>query len=97
MSYEMDRISALTHQLRESDRLLYAIRNLNNNFGEISKLTDQLELFNQNVLVLIRLATAIERQNELLEQNYEQSKPKTRSLAKDDMVFHVTVSDKKSE
>ena len=95
MSYETMRMEQLTSALRDTDSLTYAIRALNDNIDKIEDLTEELGKFNENIIILERLAMAIEKQNELLEQS---TKPKIRTLTNEPSVFNVTVTNnKKSE
>lgn len=95
MSYETMRMEQLTSALRDTDSLTYAIRTLTDNIDKIEDLTEELGKFNENIIILERLAMAIEKQNELLEQS---TKPKIRTLTNEPSVFNVTVTNnKKSE
>ena len=95
MSYETMRMEQLTSALRNTDSLTYAIRTLTDNIDKIEDLTEELVKFNENIIILERLAMAIEKQNELLEQS---TKPKIRTLTNEPSVFNVTVTNnKKSE
>ncbi len=95
MSYETMRMEQLTSALRNTDSLTYAIRTLTDNIDKIEDLTEELGKFNENIIILERLAMAIEKQNELLEQS---TKPKIRTLTNEPSVFNVTVTNnKKSE
>lgn len=95
MSYETMRMEQLTSALRNTDSLTYAIRTLTDNIDKIEDLTEKLGKFNENIIILERLAMAIEKQNELLEQS---TKPKIRTLTNEPSVFNVTVTNnKKSE
>ena len=95
MSYETMRMEQLTSALRDTDSLTYAIRALTDNIDKIEDLTEELGKFNENIIILERLAMAIEKQNELLEQS---TKPKIRTLTNEPSVFNVTVTNnKKSE
>lgn len=95
MSYETMRMEQLTSALRNTDSLTYAIRTLTDNIDKIEDLTEELGKFNENIIILERLAMAIEKQNELLEQS---TKPKIRILTNEPSVFNVTVTNnKKSE
>lgn len=95
MSYETMRMEQLTSALRNTDNLTYAIRTLTDNIDKIEDLTEELGKFNENIIILERLAMAIEKQNELLEQS---TKPKIRTLTNEPSVFNVTVTNnKKSE
>lgn len=95
MSYETMRMEQLTSALRNTDSLTYAIRALTDNIDKIEDLTEELGKFNENIIILERLAMAIEKQNELLEQS---TKPKIRTLTNEPSVFNVTVTNnKKSE
>ena len=61
----------------------------------LEDLAEELGKFNENIIILERLAMAIEKQNELLEQS---TKPKIRTLTNEPSVFNVTVTNnKKSE
>ena len=89
------RMEQLTAALRNTDSLTYAIRTLTDNIDKIEDLTEELGKFNENIIILERLAMAIEKQNELLEQS---TKPKIRTLTNEPSVFNVTVTNnKKSE
>ncbi len=95
MSYETMRMEQLTSALRDTDSLTYAIRALNDNIDKLEDLVEELGKFNENIIILERLAMAIEKQNELLEQS---TKPKIRTLTNEPSVFNVTVTNnKKSE
>lgn len=95
MSYETMRMEQLTSALRNTDSLTYAIRALNDNIDKLEDLVEELGKFNENIIILERLAMAIEKQNELLEQS---TKPKIRTLTNEPSVFNVTVTNnKKSE
>ena len=95
MSYETMRMEQLTSALRDTDSLTYAFRTLTDNIDKIEDLTEELGKFNENIIILERLAMAIEKQNELLEQS---TKPKIRTLTNEPSVFNVTVTNnKKSE
>ena len=95
MSYETMRMEQLTSALRDTDSLTYAIRTLTDHIDKIEDLTEELGKFNENIIILERLAMAIEKQNELLEQS---TKPKIRTLTNEPSVFNVTVTNnKKSE
>ena len=95
MSYETMRMEQLTSALRNTDSRTYAIRTLTDNIDKIEDLTEELGKFNENIIILERLAMAIEKQNELLEQS---TKPKIRTLTNEPSVFNVTVTNnKKSE
>lgn len=90
MSYETDRMDALTYALKNSDGLKYAVRDLNDNFKKIEELTEQLKAFNENIHILDRLATELSKTNELLDQT---AKPKVRTLCNETTMFNVTVRD----
>lgn len=92
MSYETMRMEQLTSALRNTDSLTYAIRTLTDNIDKIEDLTEELGKFNENIIILERLAMAIEKQNELLEQS---TKPKIRTLTNEPSVFNVTVTNNK--
>lgn len=95
MSYETMRMEQLTSALRNTDSLTYAIRALTDNIDKLEDLAEELGKFNENIIILERLAMAIEKQNELLEQS---TKPKIRTLTNEPSVFNVTVTNnKKSE
>lgn len=95
MSYETMRMEQLTSALRNTDSLTYAIRTLTDNIDKLEDLVEELGKFNENIIILERLAMAIEKQNELLEQS---TKPKIRTLTNEPSVFNVTVTNnKKSE
>ncbi len=95
MSYETMRMEQLTSALRDTDSLTYAIRTLTDNIDKLEDLAEELGKFNENIIILERLAMAIEKQNELLEQS---TKPKIRTLTNEPSVFNVTVTNnKKSE
>lgn len=95
MSYETMRMEQLTSALRNTDSLTYAIRTLTDNIDKLEDLAEELGKFNENIIILERLAMAIEKQNELLEQS---TKPKIRTLTNEPSVFNVTVTNnKKSE
>lgn len=95
MSYETMRMEQLISALRDTDSLTYAIRTLTDNIDKLEDLVEELGKFNENIIILERLAMAIEKQNELLEQS---TKPKIRTLTNEPSVFNVTVTNnKKSE
>ena len=77
------------------DRQVESIKNKILDWIFPERTTEELGKFNENIIILERLAMAIEKQNELLEQS---TKPKIRTLTNEPSVFNVTVTNnKKSE